>query len=354
MPPLLKEWFPAATYPLIISAPMLFTANEKLATEVTKAGGLGFLAGGLDFSAESAVLKTLDKQFTSARRLLDLEGAPEKSLPIGVGFITFHPTASQFNSVVIPLLKKHRPAAVWLFAPQPGAATHREIIKAIHEADSSWDVRVFVQVGSVSAAREAVNDGADVIVAQGVDAGGHQWTQGAGVISLVPEIRQLLRTEFPQHEVALVAAGGISHGSSVAAALALGAEAAVMGTRFLISEEVDTHPEAKKTILRATDGGSSTVKSYLHDDVRGGMEWPKLYDGRAVVGPSVEDDRAGVSLQDIIARAKKAEAEGDLSRKIYWSGTGVGLVNEVASVRDIVLKTREEALETIRSLQPQW
>lgn len=90
---------------------------------------------------------------------------------------------------------------------------------------------MFVQVGSVAAARDAVIAGADVIVAQGVDAGGHQWAQGAGVISLVPETRNLLGKEFPDREVGLVAAGGIADGSAVVAALALGAEAAVMGTK---------------------------------------------------------------------------------------------------------------------------
>jgi len=79
-----------------------------------------------------------------------------------------------------------------------------------------------VQVGTVGAARQAVKDGADVVVAQGVDAGGHQFASGAGVISLVPEVRTMLDTEFPDRDVALVAAGGIVDGRGVAAALTLG------------------------------------------------------------------------------------------------------------------------------------
>lgn len=77
-------------------------------------------------------------------------------------------------------------------------------------------------MGTVAAAREAAQDGADVIVAQGVDAGGHQYASGAGVISLVPEIRLMLQDEFVGKQIALVAAGGIAHENAVVAAVALG------------------------------------------------------------------------------------------------------------------------------------
>lgn len=112
------------------------------------------------------------------------------------------------------------PQAIWLFAPDPAPRhrAHPDIIAACHE----HGFKVFVQVGSVAAAREAALDGADVIVAQGVDAGGHQWAQGAGVISLVPEVRVMLDEEFAGKEIALVAAGGIAHENAVVAAICLG------------------------------------------------------------------------------------------------------------------------------------
>lgn len=79
-----------------------------------------------------------------------------------------------------------------------------------------------MQVGNVAAAREAVVDGADVVVCQGIDAGGHQFRKGSGVLSLVPEVRMMLEEEFADRDVAIVAAGGIVNGKGVAAALALG------------------------------------------------------------------------------------------------------------------------------------
>lgn len=81
---------------------------------------------------------------------------------------------------------------------------------------------VFVQVGNVAAAREAVLDGADVLVTQGVDAGGHQFRQGAGIVSFVPEVRTMLEKEFGDKDISIVAAGGIADGRGVAGALALG------------------------------------------------------------------------------------------------------------------------------------
>lgn len=110
------------------------------------------------------------------------------------------------------------PQAVWLFAPDPTDRADPDVIAACHE----HGFKVFVQVGSVAAARDAARDGADIIVAQGVDAGGHQWASGAGVISLVPEVKAMLQDEFVGRDIALVAAGGIAHENAVVAAIALG------------------------------------------------------------------------------------------------------------------------------------
>lgn len=122
------------------------------------------------------------------------------------------------------------PQAVWLFAPDPAAAVsaasgqqraHADIIEACHDRG----IKVFVQVGNVAAAREALQDGADVLVAQGVDAGGHQFVAGAGIVSLVPEVKAMVAEEgkaVGNREVVVVAAGGIADGSAVVGAIALG------------------------------------------------------------------------------------------------------------------------------------
>ena len=138
---------------------------------------------------------------------------------MGVGFITFRPEG--FVQNIIPVVSEHRPAAIWLFAPA-SRDQHAEIVPALKSAGAAWGLKVFVQVGTVQSAREAVEDGCDVLVVQGSDAGGHQWAQGASLISLVPETRDMLSQEFEGANVAVVAAGGIVDGRGIAAQLALG------------------------------------------------------------------------------------------------------------------------------------
>ncbi|KAJ1337208.1 nitronate monooxygenase [Microdochium nivale] len=357
---LLRQWFPTTKAPVIMCAPMFMSVNGTLAAEVTRAGGLGFVAGGWDFTSSSPLLADLDVQLATARDILASHGTipadKASNLPIGVGFLTFGPTASQFAETVLPMLAKHRPMAVWLFIPQPGSTTHRDMISALRTTaarveGARWEPKVFVQTGTVAAAREALDDGADGIVAQGVDAGGHQWAQGAGVISLVPEIRAMIRTEYSDRPVALVAAGGIAHGSSVAAALALGADGAVMGTRFLVAKESSSKQSAREAIIKTTDGGVGTVKSMIHDHIEDRYGFPAPFDGRALVGPTVLDQRAGVSLADNQEKLKLAVGAGDQSRNVVWAGTGVGLIKEIQPAASIVEQTRAEALESLRALQ---
>lgn len=219
----LQAFFPNTKLPIIISAPMLGVSNGTLAAHVSKAGGIGMVPGGLDFKPGSAQLAALETELQAARSVLGLTELTLTPAPVGIGFLTLDPSAAQFRETVLPILEKYLPQAVWLFAPDPKAAerAHPGIIEACHD----HGIKVFVQVGTVAAAREAARDGADVIVAQGVDAGGHQFASGAGVISLVPEVRAMLDDDFMGKDIALVAAGGIADPSAVVAAIALGKRA---------------------------------------------------------------------------------------------------------------------------------
>jgi nitronate monooxygenase len=153
-----------------------------------------------------------------ARTILKLSEG--QTLPLGVGFITFQP--SGFIENAIPILQKHGIAAIWLSFPQADA-DQLPMIQAIRQAqkDSSWNSKVFVQVGTIKAAEEAVKQGVDVLVIQGTDAGGHQWAQGASLISLLPEVRDILLKDGNK-SIAVLAAGGIVDGRGCVAALGLG------------------------------------------------------------------------------------------------------------------------------------
>ncbi|GJN66303.1 hypothetical protein PLICBS_000320 [Purpureocillium lilacinum] len=315
-PQIMHSWFPWTQKPLILSAPMYGVSNATLAVEVSKAGGFGIIPAGFNFSPGHPQVVALEAELILARKLLGMTSEPGKQMPVGVGFITCHETVAHFSETVLPLLEEHKPAAVWLFAPDPASRVraHPDIIRRLHESG----IKAIVQVGSVAAAREAIQDGSDIIVAQGTDAGGHQFALGAGLMTLVPEIRAMMQAEFPARQVGLVAAGGIMNGGGVVAALALGAEAVVQGTRFIVAKESTASESYKGTVLRARDGGAITIKSTIHDDIQGTPIWPSLYDGRAIMGDSYHDHEGGLPMVENIKKYQDAKQSGDVSRSITW------------------------------------
>ncbi|KAF2972122.1 hypothetical protein GQX73_g1420 [Xylaria multiplex] len=366
----MQRWFPATASPLIVSAPMAGVTNPKLASEVIRAKGLGFIQGGRTFKPDSPALAQLEEQLSLTRSLLPTENTEKSLLPVGVGFVLFSDCAARyFAETTAPILARHRPAAVWLFAPDPDRPdTLRRVIEALRAAASDWSPRVVVQVGTVAAARQAAELGADVIVAQGAEAGGHQFVRAAGAMSLVPEVRDMVRDEFPSKEIAVWAAGGIADGRGVAAALALGAEAAVLGTRYMVAPESDAENYKRQALLAASDGATSTVKyypppsahvgglltgsrSYVHDHVQSNFTWPTLYDARALVHQSYHDDLAGMTIVENEARYKAAKEKGDVSIMVTWSGSSVGLIKSALPAAQITKQVRDEAVGVIEGLK---
>ncbi|KAK4126706.1 inosine monophosphate dehydrogenase [Parathielavia appendiculata] len=355
----LTALFPHAQHPVIISAPMLGTANSTLAAEVSKAGGLGIIPAGFDFTPSSTHLTTLDSELSAARTKLNILPTVSKyddPLPVGAGFILSHPSfLTHFLTTALPLLRANRPAAVWLFAPRADDVASGAVRTAIAALKAEGFVVMF-QVGTVAAARQAARDGVDVLVCQGVDAGGHQFAGGAGVVSLVPEVVDMLAQEreelgLGEREVVVVAAGGIVDGRGVAAALALGKFSCVCVVQFTVAEEAWTPEFRRNLILETRDGGPATVKTPVLDDIQGTPIWSGIYDGRALAGKSWQDHAAGMPLEENRRLFKEADKAGDTSRKITWVGTGVGLVKRIQPAADIVREVRGDALRRIRGLQ---
>ena len=228
----------------------------------------------------------------------------------------------------IPVFQRFAPAVIWLFGANElhDYTTWAQRVRAATPKSMIW-----IQVGSVEAALTvAENVRPDAMCVQGSDAGGHGFEKGAGIISLLPEIADAL-AEHGHQDIHLVAAGGIADGRSAAAAFALGAEGVVLGTRFLAASETNVHPRYRDAVLAASDGGQSTIKCKLFDELKGPNPWPGAYDGRGIVTESWSDHVNGVGLDDIRARyadAVKGESAGYGSdgkgRAAMWAGTGVG------------------------------
>jgi NAD(P)H-dependent flavin oxidoreductase YrpB (nitropropane dioxygenase family) len=232
-----------------------------------------------------------------------------------------------------------------------------EFIPAAHGAG----IAVIHQVGSVDAAIRAKRDGADVIIAQGGEAGGHV----AGEVSTMVLLPRIVDAVAP---TLVLAAGGIADARGLAAALCLGADGVVMGTRFLATPEANAHPEYKARLSAASE--QDTVRTILF-----GNGWPHA-PHRALKTPFVsewiaresetqdcqQDERiigrtmiagAEVPVQRFISLPPNRDATGDVESMALLAGQSVGLVHDVQPAADIVRETVEGAARLIRRLSEQ-
>ena len=338
MPSSLKSLHPWASTPIIINAPMAGFAGSAIATAVTDAGGIGFIGSMDDMGALSSKLEEACTALLGTKT-----SAADQTVPIGVGFLIFVAKLEE----ALPVIEKFKPAAIWLFA---ASALEDYATWALRTRSVSKSTKIWIQIGSVEGALKLARLCApDVLVMQGSDAGGHGWEKGAGVISLLPETHDVLASNGFAH-IPLVAAGGIADGRGVAAALALGAAGVVMGTRFLSAPETTLpHTGYREAVLAAHDGGQNTVRTKVFDELRGPNIWPTLFNGRGIVTDSYTDHLGGKGIEELrrlYAEAAKGEGAGfgpQNKRTIVWAGTGVGLVNEVKTAKQIVVEVREGA-----------
>lgn len=336
-----------------------------LAVTVSAAGGLGFIGAGSDLDRLDSWLKEATAQIHSPSLSDSDPEAPSGSharlssyhketgmLPIGIGFFNWTPQ-DQIDHYLIPAVKKWKPCAIWQF----GAYKNQDYAEvAARVRDVCPQTKIWVQVGSVSDAVEVVRLASpDVLVVQGADAGGHGLVQSAGVISLLPEVIDALTTHNVIKKVSVVAAGGIVDGRGVAAGLALGADGVCMGTRFLASEEANVARGYKVEVVRASDGGLSTVRTKVYDQLRGTTMWPERYNARGVINESYRDVERGMELEENKRLYEEAVERGDSGwgvkgRVTTYAGSGVGLVRAVMGTGEIVREVREEAKKRLKGL----
>ncbi|MCJ1366649.1 hypothetical protein MMC16_005779 [Acarospora aff. strigata] len=331
----LQQSYPWMTAPFLISAPIRPIAHAPLAVAVSAAGGLGFISAGFD-------VEGLDKDLQDATDLLKQVPIPNRStdvLPVGVGFINW---GADFG-LAVEAVRKYTPAAVWFFAP-------RELKDLVPWTDRIREVskkktKIWIQIGTVAEALEVCRlCRPDVLVVQGADAGGHGLEQHAGIISLFPEVADTLNAKG-YSDITLIAAGGVVEGRGVAACLMLGAQGVAMGTRFLACKEATISKGYQDEVIRASDGGVVTKRSKVYDYLRGVKDWPSHYDGRGLINQSYHDAQAGMSEEENRKLYDEAVKIGDdgwgvKGRMTTYAGTGVGLIKEVKSAKDILEEVR--------------
>ncbi len=297
----------------ILLAPMGSAAGGRLAAAVTHAGGLGMIGSG--YASTKAIKEELGEA-GNAR--------------VGIGFILW---ALERNPAALDVALDARPAAVMLSFGDPTRFTGH-----IKEAGC----KIICQVQTLAQARQAAEAGADIIIAQGRDAGGHSGTT-RGTIGLVPAVVDAVAP------IPVVAAGGIADGRGLAAALALGAAGISMGTRFTASRESLWDPAMKAAALNA--GGDETMQTRVFDIVRG-APWPAIYPGRALKNAfsaewhGREDELAAKRAE--VEKEYLATARDEVSRGAVWAGESVDLVKDISSAAEIIERIVAQAAAVLR------
>lgn len=340
----LSAAYPWTRSPLIANGPMRLIALAPLAFGVSQAGGLGFLAAGTDVTDLKRDLQAVADLVAQT----PFPGSSSDSLPIGVGFINWGVKLE----TVLEAMRDHIPAAVWFFAPRKNEDLV-EWTRRIREV-SKRKIKIWIQIGTVTDAIEAAHScHPDVLVVQGADAGGHGLAQGAGIVSLLPEVADSLRG-IGMGSIPLVAAGGIVDARGTAACLALGGSGVVMGTRFLACKEANIAKGYQDDVLRTKDGGRSTVRTSLYDTLRG-TEWPRQYGGRGIINQSYLDAQNGMIKDENKRLYEEALQKGDhgwgeSGRLTTYAGSGVGLVKEVKYAKEIIDEVRQDLSKVLSKL----
>jgi nitronate monooxygenase len=295
----------------ILSAPMDVIAGARLSAAVSEAGGFGILGGGYGDKAWLAQ-ETAKLQKCKA--------------PFGIGFITWS-MAKQPELLDIALSAKPRAIMLSFGDPKP----HAPRVKAAGSV-------LICQVQSEDMTREALDAGADILIAQGTEAGGHGASRT--LIDIVPAVIDLTAGRVP-----VVAAGGLADGRGLAAMMTLGASGVMLGTRFYASIECDGPEEAKKRICAADSGNS--IRSIIFDISRNNV-WPAPFTGRCLIndharrwmGREVEMMQ---NLAAVTAEYAVAKAAGNFDVAAVIAGEAVGLIHDIPPAGKIVERIASEA-----------
>ena len=294
-------------YP-VIQGGMAWVANAALAANVSKAGGIGFIG------AANAPAEWVRSEIRRAKEITDK--------PIGVNVMLLSEHVDEVAQVV---------AEEGVKAVTTGAGNPAKYMKQWKEAG----IRVIPVVASVAMARMMERAGADAIVAEGMESGGHIGEQTT--MSLLPQVVDAV-------SVPVIGAGGIGDGRGMAAALMLGAEAVQLGTRFIVANE-------------------STVSQAYKDRVIGAKDIDSVVTGRSTGHPVrslrntmtrqyLEMEKNNVSFEELehltLGALRKAVVDGDVAMGTVMAGQIAGMIKKEQTCAEIIQEIVQEAKETIK------
>ncbi len=293
----------------IIQAGMVWTSGWRLASAVSNAGGLGLIGSG---SMHPDVLLEHIRRCKAAT-----------SRPFGVNIPLLYPEIDRQMKTVMD----EGVEIIFTSAGNPGTWT--KILK-------NSGCKVVHVVGSSKFARKAEDAGCDAVVAEGFEAGGHNGREETTSMVLIPAVCQTVR-------IPVIAAGGISDGRQMMAAMVLGAEGVQIGSRFVASLEASSHPKFKEQVIRAGEGDTKLMMKQLTP--------VRLLKNHFFLEVEKAEQR-GAGREELLellgrGRAKKGMFEGDLEEGELEIGQVSALIREILPAGDIVANTWNEFTQAL-------
>lgn len=294
-------------YP-IIQGGMAWVADYHLASAVSNAGGLGVIGSG------GAPTEWVRKQVKKMKELTEK--------PFGVNVMLMNPQADEIARV---LMEEKVPVVT------TGAGNPAKYMEEWKKAD----IKVIPVVASCALAKMMERCGADAVVAEGTEAGGH--IGEITTMSLVPQVADAVN-------IPVIAAGGIADGRGMAAAFMLGAKAVQMGTHFVVTEECNVHDNYKEKIIKAKDIDSKVTGRKSGHPVR--------VLRNQMSNEYIKKENAGATLEELelltLGGLRKAVVEGNTKDGSLMAGQIAGLVKESCSCRELIQNTVREAEEIMK------
>ena len=298
-------------YP-IVQGGMAWVGTAELAAAVSNAGGLGVIGGGNAPPEEVAHEIRLAKELTDKPFGLNI--------PLAI---------SEYADDIVTLCIEEGVKIMVIGAWRPG--NH---ITRLKEAG----ITVITVIASVALAKRLVRQGADALIAEGMESGGH-----IGDIATMPLVPQVVDAV----DVPVVAAGGIADGRGLVAALALGAQGIQMGTRFICTTECTAHENYKQAIIKARDRSTMTTGHSLGHPVRA-LKNPMVHEFE-------ELERRGITEAELIefgtGKLRLAAIEGDMKNGSVMAGQIAGMVHDIVPTKELIERIVAEAEEIIGRLQ---
>ena len=300
-------------YP-IIQGGMAWVATHELAAAVSEAGGLGIIGAG------GAPASWVREQIRQAKKATDK--------PFGVNLMLMNPEADQIAQIIA----EEKVKVVTTGAGNPG-----KYIQMWKDAG----VKVIPVVASVALAKLMERGGADAVIAEGMESGGH--IGKATTMTLVPQVADAV-------EIPVIAAGGIGDGRGFAAAMMLGAEAVQMGTRFVTAKECTVHENYKQKIIKAKDIDSEVTGMANGHPIRVlRNQMTKAY---------LKMEKEGASLEELekmtLGSLRKAAVEGDVTSGSVMAGQISGLIKKEETCKEIILDVMQGARQAMNNSSEEW